>query len=206
VEAEDETVASDVERAVSALEEAVGEVLSLLKAASYGLRLAVRRVGDVATTSPALSEATPQSAAEMERLVKALELGEDHLSDVTVLALGDHFRAFLARALDLPQLPPLPLVPAELEALAGTPGALAKTPFWFRLALQLYRAALQGGRIDRETLEALGLRELEIAYPGGKIKLYQEGSRVTLTEHQLEETAQAFLDAARAIRLRLLTV
>jgi hypothetical protein len=195
---------TDAERALWALEEAVEGVLALVKGASYGLRLAVKRVGDVAKASPNLSEATPSSAAEMEKLVQALTGAEDHLSDVTILALGDHFRAFLARALDLPDLPPLPPTPRDVEALTGTPGALEKISFWFPLSLQLYRVALRGGKLDRGAMQALGRTDLEIAYPGGKVKLYREGSHVTLTEHQIEEAAQAYVAASRAIHRRLL--
>lgn len=198
-------MANDVERALWALEEAVDGVLSYVKGASYGLRLATKRVGDLSRPATGLAEAKPQAAAELERLSEALEHGEDRLSDLAVLALGDHFRAFLARALELPELPPLPPTPADAEALCGTPGALGKVPFWVPLALQLYRAALRGGRLDRNALQALGLDDLEIAYPSGKVRLYREGDHVTLTEQQLAEVGQALVEAGRAIYLRLVT-
>lgn len=196
---------SNAERAVWALEEAVDGVLSFVRASSYGMRLAVKRVGDLTVRSPSLGGAGSPTGAEMERLVEALEEGEDQLSDVAILALGDYFRAFLARALELPQVPPLPPTPSEVENLTGTPGALAKTPSWFPLILELYRTVLRGGRLNKSSLDALGIDALELAYPGGKVKMHREGDHVTLTEHQLAEAAQALVEAAKAIRLRLLT-
>lgn len=193
---------TDADRALGALEEALEGVLSFVKAAAYGLRLATKKVGDLTTGAAAAPRA---GGEEMALLVEALQQGEDRLSDVAVLALGDHFRVYLARALELPQLPALPATPAALEEFAGVPGALAKLPAPFGLVLQLYRAALQGGRLDRAALDAAGLRELELTYPGGKVKMFREGDHVTLTEAQLREAAQALLEAARAIRLRLLT-
>jgi hypothetical protein len=189
-------VGNDLEAALWALEEATEEVLLFVKAAAYGLRLAVQRVGNVGASS--------QPSAERERLIQALECGEDHLSDVVVLALGDHFRTFLGRALKLPHPPPLPETPEESETLAGTPGALRGVPFWFPLVLQLYRVVLQGGRLDRWSFERLGLTDLEITFPGGKVKLFREGDRVSLTEGHLNQTADAVRAAARALCLRLL--
>lgn len=199
-------MATDAEMALWAFEEAVEGVLSFVKGASYGLRLAVKRVGDLAVPSPKLPAGKPEAGGEMERLVEALERGEDRLTDLAVLALGDHFRAFLGRALSLPRIPPLPATPTEAESLCGTPEALGKVSAWFPLLLQLYRAALEGGRLDRDTLEALGSNDLELSYPDGKVRLYRAGDHVTLTEGQLEETGRALVEAARAIRLRLLTV
>jgi len=199
---------TDTERALGALEEALDGVLSFVKGAAYGLRLATRKVGELTsggTGLPGLPGGRGPGGEELELLVEALQQGEDRLSDVAVLALGDHFRVFLARALELPQLPALPPTPAALEEFAGAPGALTKLPSAFGLLLQLYRAALQGGRLDRAALEAAGLRELELSYPGGKVKMFREGDHVTLTEAQLQEAAQSLLEAARAIRLRLLT-
>ncbi len=197
---------TDTERALWALEEALEGVLSFVKGAAYGLRLATKKVGDLTSSAPQLPGTRGTGGEEFELLVEALQQGEDRLSDVAVLAMGDHFRVFLARALELAQLPALPATPAALEEFAGAPGAFAKLPAAFRLLLQLYRAALQGGRLDRAALEAAGLRELELSYPGGKVKMFREGDHVTLTEQQLQEAAQALLEAARAIRLRLLTV
>ncbi len=196
---------TDTERALGALEEALDGVLSFVKGAAYGLRLASKKVGDLTSGGANLPGGRGPGGEELDLLVEALQQGEDRLSDVAVLALGDHFRVFLARALELPQLPSLPPTPQALEEFAGAPGALAKLPPAFGLLLQLYRAALQGGRLDRAALEAAGLRELELAYPGGKVKMFREGDHVTLTELQLQEAAQALLEAARAIRLRLLT-
>jgi hypothetical protein len=196
---------TDADRALGALEEALEGVLSFVKAAAYGLRLATKKVGDLTTGAAAAPGASRAGGEEMALLVEALQQGEDRLSDVAVLALGAHFRVYLARALELPQLPALPSTPAALEEFAGVPGALSKLPAPFGLVLQLYRAALQGGRLDRAALDAAGLRELELTYPGGKVKMFREGDHVTLTEAQLREAAQALLEAARAIRLRLLT-
>ncbi|MBI5015942.1 MAG: hypothetical protein HZB55_10680 [Deltaproteobacteria bacterium] len=194
-------MATDLEQALWALEEALEGVVSFVRASSYGLRLAAKRLGDLESASAG----PPPAAAEMARLAEAVEQAEDHLSDVTVLALGDHFRAFLARALELPTLPPLPSAVADLEALPGTPGALAKVSLWVPLLLQLYRVALRGGRLDRRALEALGISQLELPFPGGKVKMFRQGDHVALSERQLEEAAHALLDAARAIRLRLET-
>ena len=191
---------SDIDHALWALEEEVERVVLFVKGSAYGLRLAAKRVADVASGG-----APAPSSPEMARLAEALAEGEDRLSDVTLLALGDHFRAFLARALGLPSLPPLPADVAEMEALPGTPGALGKASFWVPLALQLYRVILRGGKLDRRALDALGTDELEIAYPGGKVKLFREGDRVGLSERQLEEVAHALVEAGRAIRFRLLT-
>ncbi|GAB4259187.1 MAG: hypothetical protein Kow0092_07250 [Deferrisomatales bacterium] len=196
---------TDTERALWGLEESLDDVLSFVKGAAYGLRLATKRVGDLRSRARAVQSAKPQSAAEMERLVEALQNGEDRLSDLAVLAIGDHFRAFLARVLEREEPPPLPATPAGVEELVGAPGALRHVPFWFALTLQLYRSVLRGGRLDQSAFEALGLTDLEIAYPGGKVKLFREGDHVTLTETQIEEAAAATVEAARTIRLRLLT-
>ncbi len=196
---------TDTERALGALEEALEGVLSFVKAAAYGLRLATKKVGDLASGASGLPTARGPGGDELGLLVEALQQGEDRLSDVAILAMGDHFRVFLARALELPQLPSLPATPAAVEEFSGAPGALTKLPSAFGLLLQLYRAALQGGRLDRAALDAAGLRELELSYPGGKVKMFREGDHVTLTEQQLREAADALLAAARAIRLRLLT-
>jgi hypothetical protein len=64
---------------------------------------------------------------------------------------------------------------------------------------------LRGGRLDRKALDTLGTDALEIAYPGGKVKLFRQGDRVGLSERQLGEVAHALIEAARAIRVRLLT-
>ncbi len=196
-------MASDAERAVWALEQAVEGLLSFVKGVSYGLRLASKRVGDL-TTSGA-PPPRPQAQEELERLASSLQRGEDHLSDVLVLALGDHFRAFLARALSLPELPGLPDTPAGVEALAGTPGALEATPGTFALLLALYPATLRRGRLDARALRALGRDRLELPGAGGKVRMFIEGDHVTLTEGQLEDLARAVLEAARGIRLKLHT-
>ncbi|NTU59557.1 MAG: hypothetical protein HGA98_00685 [Deltaproteobacteria bacterium] len=193
-------MASDVEQALWAFEEAIEGLTGFIRAGAYGLRLAVKRVGDV--TAPAGPSA---QSPEMLRLAEALESAEDRFSDVVILALGDHLRAFLARALHLPAPPPLPETLAELEHLPGTPGALAKVSHWVPLVLQLYRVVLRGGALDRAALAALGRDDLEIPYPGGKVKLFRPGDHVTLGERHLEEAAHALLEAARAIQLRLLT-
>lgn len=192
-------MSSDADRALWSLEETVEGVLSFVKAAAYGLRLATKRIGDLAAGGHGAG------SEEMETLVEALRTGDDHLSEVAVLALGDHFRAFLAAALELPQAPPLPSTPREIEELAGTPGALERIPFWFPLLLQLYRAALRGGPLDRAALDAMGVAHVELAHPGGKVKMYREGDRVPLSEHQIHEAAETLLEAARAVRLRIIT-
>lgn len=191
-------MASDADRALWSLEEAVEGVLSFVKAAAYGLRLASKRIGDLAAAGRGGSE-------EMETLAEALRHGEDRLSEVTVLALGDHFRAFLAAALELSEVPPLPATPRGVDELAGTPGALERTAFWFPLLLQLYGAALRGGPLDRAALEALGVKQIELVHSGGKVKMYREGDRVPLSEQHLHEAAEALLEAARAVRLRIIT-
>jgi len=196
---------TDTERALWAMEEALDGVVSLMRGAAYGLRLAAKRVGDVSGSASPLPATKGATGEELERLIEALEFGEDRLSDVAVLAMGDHFRVFLARALELPETPPLPPTPQAVEQLCGTPGALSDLPFWFPLCLQLYRAALRGGRLDRGCLEALGLGEIELPYAGGKVKMHREGDHVTLTEHQAQEVAESLVEAGRAIRLRLLT-
>ena len=195
-------MASDAEQALWALEEAVDGVLSFVRSASYGLRLATRRVADLAHR-PGASPAA--AGPEIEGLREALQEAPERLSDLAVLALGDHFRAFLARALSLEVPPPLPGTPEGVEELAGTPGALARCPFWVPLLLQLYRVVLRGGGLDRRAVEALGGGSIEIRYPGGKVKLFTEGDRVELAESHLEEAGRALVEAARAIHLRLLT-
>lgn len=187
----------DVEQARWALEEAVTRVLSFVKGASYGLRLAEKRLGEMSGRSPL--------PGEMDLLVTSLESAPDDLSDLVILGLGDHFRTFLARALELPAPPNLPPTVAEVEALAGVPGALARAPFSVSLLLLLYRAALRDGRLDRLVLDAVGKKELEIVYPGGKVKLFRLGDRVALTEPLLNEMGTALLEAARAIELRIIT-
>ncbi len=195
-------MATDAEQALWAFEEAVDGVLSLVRSASYGLRLATRRVADLANRP----EASPAAAGpEFEGLREALQEAPERLSDLAVLALGDHFRAFLARALDLEVPPPLPETPEAVEELAGTPGALARSPFWVPLLLQLYRVVLKGGGLDRRAVEVLGGGSIELRYPGGKVKMFTAGDRVELTESHLEEAGRAMVEAARAIHLRLLT-
>ena len=195
-------MATDAEQALWAFEEAVERVLRFVRGTSYGLRLATRRIGDL-VSSPS---ASPGAAGpDLDEIRSALEEAPEHLTEFAALALGDHFRAFLARALSLEHLPPLPDTPEGVEELAGTPGALAESPFWVPLMLQLYRVALRGGVLDRRAVEALGGSRFELPYPGGKVKLFGPGDRVALTEGQIEEAAQAFLEAARAVRLRLIT-
>ncbi|MHB8766522.1 MAG: hypothetical protein ACYDA8_19600 [Deferrisomatales bacterium] len=196
---------TDAERALWALEEAVEGVLSFVRGAAYGLRLASKRVGDLTISGAAAAGTRPHTADELQRLVASLQQGEDRLSDLTVLALGDHFRAFLARALQFPQLPALPPDPDGVELLAGTPGALARVPAWFPLLLQLYRVTLKGGRLDRAALQGLGRDPLELPYAGGKMKMFTEGDHVVLSEQMLEEVGRAVLEAAKGIRLRLQT-
>lgn len=198
---------TDAERALWALEEAVEGVLSFVRGSAYGLRLASKRLGDLTTSGASLAGAgaRPHTPDELQRLVASLQQGEDRLSDLTVLALGDHFRAFLARALQFPQLPALPADPDGVELLAGTPGALARVPAWFSLMLQLYRVTLKGGRLDRTALQGLGRDPLELPYAGGKMKMFTEGDHVVLSEQMLEEVGQAVLEAAKGIRLRLQT-
>jgi hypothetical protein len=193
-------VVTEVEQALWAFEEQVEGIVGFVKAAGYGLRLAAKRVGDL--TAPL---GPGGSNPELIRLAEILEPSEDRLSDFVVLALGDHFRAFLARALQLPVPPPLPTDVAELEEIPGTPGALHKASHWVPLLLQLYRVILRGGALDRSALDALGRSEIEIPYPGGKVKLFRSGDHVTLDERHLEEAAHAMLEAARAIKLRILT-
>jgi hypothetical protein len=196
---------TDTERALWALEEALDGVVSLVRGAAYGLRLAAKRVGDVSGSASPTPTGKGATGEEFQRLIEALEFGEDRLSDVAVLAMGDHFRVFVGRALELAEIPALPPTPRAVEQLCGVPDALSELPFWFPLVLQLYRAALQGGRLDRSCLEALGVGEIELPYPGGKVKMHREGDHVTLTEHQTEQVAESLLEAGRAIRLRLLT-
>jgi hypothetical protein len=64
---------------------------------------------------------------------------------------------------------------------------------------------LRGGTLDRTAVETLGGKVLEIVFPGGKVKLFQPGDHVTLTEKLFEETGRALVQAAKAIRLRLMT-
>ncbi|MBI5443427.1 MAG: hypothetical protein HY900_19710 [Deltaproteobacteria bacterium] len=197
-------MASDVEQALWAFEEAVDGLLSFVKASSYGVRLATRRVTESAGAVPRRGSAA-SGPSEMEALIESLEHADDRLSDVFFLALGDYLRAFLARALQLPALPNLPGSPSGVEDLAGTPGALSKAPPWVGLLLQLYRVTLKGGALDREALQVLGKTELELPFPGGKVKLFRAGDRITLTEHQMEEAGRALAEAARAVYLRLVT-
>ena len=191
---------SDVEQALWAFEEAVEGLTGFIRAGAYGLRLAAKRVGDL---SVPVGPAT--QSPELVRLADALESAEDRLTDVVVLALGDHFRAFLSRALQLGEVPPLPGSLSELEEIPGTPSALSKVSPWVPLVLQLYRVVLRGGALDRLALQTLGKNDLEIPYPGGKVKLFRPGDHVTLGERHLEEAAHAMVEAARAIQLRLLT-
>ena len=194
-------MASEVEQALWEFEEAVAGVLAFVKSSAYGLRLATKRIGDL-TMGPG---DRPQNPGELEELRVALENAPDRLSDVTVLALGGHLRAFLAHALALPELPPLPDSADGVESLAGTPGAAARAGFWFALLLQLHRLVLQGGRLDRRAMQVLGVDDLELRYPSGKVKLHAAGDTVTLTEGQLHEVAQAVLEAARSVHRHLRT-
>jgi hypothetical protein len=198
-------MASRAEEALWALEEAVEGVHSFVKGTAYGLRLAAKRVGDVAGTAPSRPPGRAPAQPELRELAEALEHAEDRLSDLVILALGDHFRAFLARALQLAALPDLPASPPAIEELAGTPGALGQAPDWVALLLQLYRVVLKGGALDREALRVLGKTDLELAFPGGKMKLFRPGDHVALTEQQLREIGQALIETARAIHLRLAT-
>ncbi|HSH68323.1 MAG TPA: hypothetical protein VK997_00295 [Deferrisomatales bacterium] len=196
---------SHMDHALWKLEEATAGSLSLVKAAHYGLRLASKRVADLAVSAAAAPDPAPGGPADLADLAAALETGPDQLCDAVLLSLGDHFCAFLARALGLERRPALPPTPEAVEALAGTPDALVEVPFWFSLALALYAAALNGGPLDQRTLGALGEPDLEIPYPTGKVKLFRVGDRVTLAESHFQEIAEAYLAAARAIRQRLAT-
>jgi hypothetical protein len=195
---------SDLEQAVSAFEEAVDGLSSLAAAAAYALRLAANRVADV-TGAASRREAGAPSPSELERLIDSLGRADERFSDVVVLALGDHFRAFLARALQLGTLPPLPASPRDLEELAGTPGTLARCSPWLPLLLQLYRVALKGGALDREVFQVFGKAELEVPFRDGKVRLFQVGDRVTLGDRQIEQAGRALIEAARSIQLALLT-
>jgi hypothetical protein len=196
---------SHMDRALWKLEEAAAGSLSLVKAAHYGLRLATKRVGDLAVKAAEGSSQPPGGQGDLEDLAAALEMGPALLCDTVLLSLGDHFCAYLARALGLGERPALPPTPEAVEALAGTPDALVGVPFWFPLALALYAAALNGGLLEQRTLDTLGETDLEIPYPTGKVKLFRAGDRVTLAESHFQEIAESYLAAARAIRQRLAT-
>ena len=196
---------SHMDHALWKLEEAAAGSLSLVKAAHYGLRLASKRVADLAVSAAAAPDPAPGGQADLADLAAALETGPDQLCDAVLLSLGDHFCAFLAQALGLERRPALPLTPEAVETLAGTPDALAEVPFWFSLALALYSAALNGGPLSQGTLDALGEPDLEIPYPTGKVKLFRAGDRVTLAESHFQEITESYLAAARAIRQRLAT-
>ncbi len=193
------------DHALWTFEERTQELLAFVKAAGYGLRLAVRRVGELTSVGGTLPGPKGGAGSGMRELSEALASAEDRLSDLLVLALGDHFRAFLARALALAELPALPATAAELEELAGAPGVLRGLGPWVPRGLQLYRVALRGGGLDRATLEALGSDSLELVYPGGKVRMYREGDHVCLAETQVAELAEAFVEAAKALRRRLQT-
>lgn len=193
---------SHLDRALWKLEEVTAGVLALVTAAHYGLRLAGKRASDLAVNAAASPTPLPQPTAD---LAAALETAPDQLCDAILLALGDHFCAFLSQALGLERRPTLPLTPEAVEHLAGTPGALTEVPFWFALALALYAAALNGGPLEASLLETLGDTSLEIPYPTGKVKLFRAGDRVTLAEAHFQEITEAYLTAARAIRHRLAT-
>ncbi len=193
-------MASDVEQALWALENAVEGVVGFVKAADYGLRLAAKRIGDLAAGGD-----RPVPAGGLDDLRDALAGAPQRLSEVGVLALGDHFRAFLARALGLAEPPPLPDTPDGVEQLAGTPGAARGDRFWFPLFLALYRAALGGGRLDRAAMAALGTDDLELRYPSGKVKLHWAGDAVVLEEVHFRQAGEAVLEVARSIHRHLRT-
>ena len=189
------------EQAQYRLEEGVEKVLAMVRGAQYGLRLAAKRVGDLNSSGGSLHAL--HGAAEMESLMESLEQADENLSDAAVLALGDHFREFLRGALDLETRPELPGSVEAVETLAGTPGALAKLAPEFALLLQLYRVALEAGVLDRKALDALGGGDLELVYAGGKVKLFQAGDRVALSEEILRDAGRAVAEAGRAIRRKL---
>ncbi len=193
-------MASDVEQALWALENAVEGVVGFVKAADYGLRLAAKRIGDLSAGGD-----RPTPSGGLDDLRDAVAGAPQRLSEVGVLALGDHFRAFLARALGLAEVPPLPPTPADVERLAGTPGATRSDGIWFPLLLALYRTALGGGRLDRAALASMGVPDLELRYPSGKVKLHSAGDAVVLEEGHFREAGEAVLEAARSIHRHLRT-
>jgi len=196
-------MSEDLDRAVWKLGEGAARVTALVRVASYGLRLAAKRVGDLAAAESGFAGLRPKSAEEMAHLAEALETGDENLTESAVLALCAHFREFLRAALGMEAAPDLPETAAGVEALAGTPGALHGAPPLFSLFLALAATAVRGGGLDRRALAALGRDEVELAYPGGKMKLFREGDRIALTERQVAEMGDAVVAAARAIRARL---
>lgn len=188
------------EQAQYRLEEGVAKVMALMRGALYGLRVAAKRVGDLASSGGSIHAI--HGKQDMESLIEALEQADENLSDAAVLALGDHFREFLRGALGLEERPPLPGTVKGVETLAGTPGALGKIDREFAILLQLYRVALEGGVLDRTAMDALG-GGLELVYAGGKVKMFQTGDRVALGEEILRDAGIAVEEAGRAIRRKL---
>lgn len=191
------------ERALWRLERSLGRVRSLAWGAAYGLRVASKRIGDLAAKDAGFTTVSAKSAEELQRLADALAEGEECLTEAVVLAMAEHFREYLRGVLGMEHALGLPATPAEAEALAGTPGALKDAPFLFSLFLALAGASARDGQLDREAMRALGRDEMELAYPGGKMKLFREGDRVALTEKQVDEMAEAILWAARSVKARL---
>jgi hypothetical protein len=196
---------SEVEGALWRLEEALAGVLGFAQATGYGLRLARKRIGDLTVSALEGKSGAAGGSEELTALKQAIEHSEDQLSDLLMLTFGDHFREFLARALALSQRPPLPVSPAELEELAGTPGAFADRPFWFTVGLLLSHAALNAGALDARILNEVHGADLEIPFPDGKVKLFHPGDRVTLVVPQFQSIADAYLGAALTIRRHLAT-
>ncbi len=194
------------EQALWKLESALNRVSGHVKATNYGLRLAAKRIGDLtAKGGGAIAAASSSSAEEMEELTHSLGQAGEVVSEVVLLAYGDHFRAFLGEALGLDVPPTLPESKAAVEQLAGVPGALDKVSEMFPIGLALAGGLLRNGYIDSQTLKALGVEEFELSFPYGKVKLFREGDKPTLDELHLEQIAQGYLEAAKAVNIRLQT-
>ena len=184
---------------IIALEGAVGRVLAMVRAATYGHRAGSKRLGDLTLKGGNLINAARSSKDELRKLLASFENVEEDLTETSVLAISAHFAEFLRLTLKLEGAATLPDSVAGLEGLIGVAGALKKVREEFPLFLLIAASSLRGGGLERKALEGYGSDEVELTFKSGKTLLYREGDRIALTGDQLEHLGKAVVEAAKII-------
>ncbi len=195
-------VDSNAAKALLTLQEGVLRVQSTVRGAFYGIRLAGKRLGDLTAKGGPLAMAVKTSAEEMKKLTQSLERPDEDLSETAVLAYYAHFGEFLHALSGKAAMPGQPESTAQVEELLGRGAIFKKEEALFSLFLALAGVAVRGGTLDKRALKALGRDEVELNFSMGKVLLFMEGDRVSLTDKNLEAMGGAIIEAAQKIRAK----
>lgn len=191
--------ALDKSEALSRLKEGIARVQNTVRSSSYGLRVAGKRLGDLTAKGGPLVSAAKTSAEEMKKLSSALERPEEDLTEAAVLAYFAHFGEFVRALTGQCVSPGNPESASALEELFGASGALKKAPQDFSIFLALAGVAVRGGKLDRRAFDALGREEVELKFQMGKVLLFMEGDRVSLTGKNLEDIGGTIMETAKIL-------